>query len=32
VANLPPSFGAIEVWRRYNGRADIENRVKELGA
>jgi hypothetical protein len=20
------------VWRRYNGRADIENRIKELGA
>ncbi|MDP3072831.1 MAG: hypothetical protein Q8N18_21240 [Opitutaceae bacterium] len=23
---------ALGVWRRYNGRADIENRIKELGA
>ncbi|MBI5381375.1 MAG: transposase [Opitutae bacterium] len=30
--NLPPSLSALEVWRRYNGRADIENRIKELGA
>jgi hypothetical protein len=30
--NLPPSVSALEVWRRYNGRADIENRIKELGA
>jgi hypothetical protein len=30
--NLPPSLPALEVWRRYNGRADIENRIKELGA
>ena len=22
--NLPPSVSALEVWRRYNGRADIE--------
>jgi len=29
--NLPPSINALEVWRRYNGRADIENRIKELG-
>jgi len=29
--NLPPSVSALEVWRRYNGRADIENRIKELG-
>jgi len=29
--NLPPSICALEVWRRYNGRADIENRIKELG-
>ena len=29
--NLPPSISALEVWRRYNGRADIENRIKELG-
>ena len=29
--NLPASVNALEVWRRYNGRADIENRIKELG-
>ena len=29
--NLPPAISALEVWRRYNGRADIENRIKELG-
>jgi DNA-directed RNA polymerase subunit N (RpoN/RPB10) len=31
VTNLPPNVDALEVWRRYNGRADIENRIKELG-
>lgn len=30
--NLPAGVSALEVWRRYNGRADIENRIKELGA
>lgn len=30
--NLPASVVPLEVWRRYNGRADIENRIKELGA
>ena len=30
--NLPGSVAAVEVWRRYNGRADIENRIKELGS
>lgn len=30
--NLPATVSALEVWRRYNGRADIENRIKELGA
>jgi hypothetical protein len=29
--NLPSALSALEVWRRYNGRADIENRIKELG-
>ena len=29
--NLPPSVSALEVWRRYNGRADLENRIKALG-
>lgn len=31
VTNLPASVDALNVWRRYNGRADIENRIKELG-
>jgi hypothetical protein len=31
VTNLPRSMKPLEVWRRYNGRADIENRIKELG-
>jgi hypothetical protein len=30
VTNLPPEVVALEVWRRYNPRADIENRIKEL--
>ena len=32
TTNLPGSVPAVEVWRRYNGRADIENRIKELGS
>lgn len=31
ITNLPDSVDALNVWRRYNGRADIENRIKELG-
>jgi hypothetical protein len=31
VTNLPPTVDALSVWRRYNGRADLENRIKELG-
>lgn len=31
VTNLPASVSAVDVWRRYHGRADIENRIKELG-
>ena len=32
ISNLPSvEADAITVWRRYNGRADIENRIKELG-
>ena len=27
----PASVTALTVWRRYNGRADLENRIKELG-
>lgn len=30
--NLPATVSALDVWRRYNGRADIENRIKELGS
>lgn len=29
--NLPARFSPLQVWRRYNGRADVENRIKELG-
>ena len=29
--NLPTTTSPLAVWRRYNGRADIENRIKELG-
>ena len=29
--NLPSAVSPLEVWRRYNGRADVENRIKELG-
>ena len=29
--NLPPRVEALSVWRRYHGRADIENRIRELG-
>ena len=29
--NLPGTIDPLAVWRRYNGRADIENRIKELG-
>ena len=31
VTNLPPSWSAVAIWRFYNGRADSENRIKELG-
>jgi hypothetical protein len=31
LTNLPPSVQAGTVWRRYQGRADVENRIKELG-
>ncbi len=31
VTNLPRRVDALNVWRQYNGRADIENRIKELG-
>jgi hypothetical protein len=31
ATNLPSSVDALTVWRRYQGRADLENRIKELG-
>ena len=31
ITNLPPTVSPLAVWRRYNGRADLENRIKELG-
>jgi len=31
LTNLPPAADALNVWRRYHGRADIENRIRELG-
>jgi hypothetical protein len=31
VSDLPDSVRPLDVWRRYNGRADSENRLKELG-
>jgi len=30
VTSLPPSVAPIEVWRDYNGRAGVENVIKEL--
>ena len=32
VTNLPASWSVLCVWRRYNGRSDSENRIKELGS
>lgn len=29
--NLPSHIDAVSVWRRYHGRADVENRIRELG-
>src|SRR5437763_9106289 len=29
--NLPASVDALNLWRRYKGRADLENRIRELG-
>ena len=32
ITNLPAvRLDALNVWRRYNGRSDLENRIKELG-
>jgi hypothetical protein len=30
LTNLPPSVSAMDVWRDYNGRANLENVIKEL--
>ena len=32
VTNLPLYWSVLGVWRRYNGRAESENRIKELGS
>lgn len=32
VTNLPQSYDVLAVWRRYNGRGDSENRIKEIGS
>jgi len=32
ITNLPSTVDGLNVWRRYQGRADLENRVRELGA
>jgi hypothetical protein len=32
ITTLPPSVNGLEVWRRYNGRANCENIIKELDA
>jgi len=31
ITNLPAHVGAVQIWRTYNGRADVENRIKEIG-
>jgi hypothetical protein len=31
LTNLPAAMSPLAVWREYNGRADVENRIKELG-
>ena len=32
ITNLPRSYAPLNVWRIYNGRADCENRIKEIGS
>jgi hypothetical protein len=32
VTNLAASWSVLAIWRRYNGRGDSENRIKELGS
>lgn len=31
ITNLSSNYDPLWIWRRYNGRAEIENRIKELG-
>jgi hypothetical protein len=31
VPGLPASVEALNLWRRCNGRADLKNRITELG-
>jgi len=31
VTNLPHTVDPLNVWRHYQGRADLENRIRELG-
>jgi hypothetical protein len=32
ITNLPASWTVLSVWRHYNGRAESENRIRELGS
>ena len=32
VTNLPRSWSVLAIWRRYNGRSESENRIRELGS
>ena len=32
VTNLPRSWSVLSIWRRYNGRSESENRIRELGS
>ena len=31
ITNLPASWSVLSIWRRYNGRSESENRIRELG-
>jgi len=32
LTNLPIHWNVLSIWRRYNGRGESENRIKELGS
>jgi len=32
ITSLPTHCSPLEIWRTYNGRADCENRIRELGS